>query len=51
MSDLYSMTTNQDATGRLFKAVNGSVGNLPAMPGIFPDYPRRGCARLTATVS
>jgi putative SOS response-associated peptidase YedK len=39
MCNLYSMTTNQDAIRRLFKAVNSNVGNLPPMPGIFPDYP------------
>jgi putative SOS response-associated peptidase YedK len=32
------MTTNQDAIRRLFRAVNSYVGNLQAMPGIFPDY-------------
>jgi putative SOS response-associated peptidase YedK len=32
------MTTNQDATRRLFKVVNSYVGNLPAFPSIFPDY-------------
>jgi putative SOS response-associated peptidase YedK len=39
MCNLYSITTNQDAIRRLFKAVNSSVGNLPSMPGVFPDYP------------
>jgi hypothetical protein len=29
MCNLYSMTTNQDAIRRLFKAVNSSVCNLP----------------------
>jgi putative SOS response-associated peptidase YedK len=24
---------------RLFRAVNHNVGNLPPMPGVFPDYP------------
>jgi putative SOS response-associated peptidase YedK len=38
MCNLYSMTTNQDAIKRLFKVVNSYVGNLPAMPSIFPDY-------------
>ena len=33
------MTTNQDAIRRLFRALNSSVGNLPPMPGVFPDYP------------
>jgi putative SOS response-associated peptidase YedK len=39
MCNLYSMTKNVDAIRRLFAALNGRVGNLPSMPGIFPDYP------------
>jgi len=39
MCNLYSITTNQDAIRRLFGAINSSVGNLPPMPGVFPDYP------------
>lgn len=39
MCNLYSMTKNVDAIRRLFGAVNSRVGNLPSMPGIFPDYP------------
>jgi hypothetical protein len=39
MCNLYSMTKNVDAIRRLFKALNSRVGNLPSMPGIFPDYP------------
>ena len=39
MCNLYSMTTNQDAIRRLFGALNSRVGNLPPMPGMFPDYP------------
>jgi hypothetical protein len=27
------------AIRRLFDAMNSRVGNLPSMPGIFPDYP------------
>jgi putative SOS response-associated peptidase YedK len=37
--NLYSMTKNVDAIRRLFHALNSRVGNLPSMPGIFPDYP------------
>jgi putative SOS response-associated peptidase YedK len=37
--NLYSMTKNVDAIRRLFGALNSRVGNLPSMPGIFPDYP------------
>ncbi|WGR90946.1 SOS response-associated peptidase family protein [Bradyrhizobium sp. ISRA435] len=39
MCNLYSMTKNVDAICRLFEALNSKVGNLPSMPGIFPDYP------------
>jgi hypothetical protein len=38
MCNLYSITTNQDAIRRLFKAMNSRLGNLPPMPGVFPDY-------------
>src|ERR1700704_6272463 len=33
------MTKNVDAIRRLFAALNSRVGNLPSMPGVFPDYP------------
>src|SRR6202023_1289459 len=36
---LYSITTNQAAIIALFRVMNRYVGNLPAMPGVFPDYP------------
>lgn len=39
MCNLYSMTKNVDAIRKLFGALNSRVGNLPSMPGIFPDYP------------
>ena len=39
MCNLYSMTKSVDAIRRLFAALNNRVGNLPSMPGIFPDYP------------
>ena len=39
MCNLYSMTKNVDAIRRLFNALNSRAGNLPSMPGIFPDYP------------
>ena len=38
MCNLYYMTKNVDAIRRLFNALNSRVGNLPSMPGIFPDY-------------
>jgi putative SOS response-associated peptidase YedK len=33
------MTTNQKAIRDLFKVGPDVTGNLPSMPGIFPDYP------------
>jgi len=39
MRNLYSITTNQEAIRALFRVVNRYVGNLPPMPGVFPDYP------------
>jgi putative SOS response-associated peptidase YedK len=39
MCNLYSITTNQAAIIGLFRVVNQYVGNLPPMPGVFPDYP------------
>jgi len=39
MCNLYSITTNQAAIIALFRAINHNVGNLPPMPGVFPDYP------------
>lgn len=38
MCNLYSMTRNVEAIRRLFKTDTNSAGNLPSMPGIFPDY-------------
>jgi hypothetical protein len=38
MCNLYSIT-NQAAIIALFRVVNRYVGNLPPMPGEFPDYP------------
>jgi putative SOS response-associated peptidase YedK len=39
MCNLYSITTNQAAIATLFRVVNRYVGNLPPLPGVFPDYP------------
>jgi putative SOS response-associated peptidase YedK len=36
---IYSITTNQAAIIALFRVINHYVGNLPPMPGVFPDYP------------
>jgi putative SOS response-associated peptidase YedK len=37
--NLYSITANQEAIRALFRVMNRYVGNLPPMPGVFPDYP------------
>jgi hypothetical protein len=40
--------TNQAAIIALFRVMNRYVGNLPPMPGVFPDYPApvvRKCRR------
>ncbi|WP_316159323.1 SOS response-associated peptidase [Bradyrhizobium sp. SZCCHNRI3042] len=39
MCNLYSITTNQAAMAELFRIVRQYEGNLPPMPGVFPDYP------------
>lgn len=39
MCNLYSITKNQDAIRRLFSVTRDLTGNLPPMPGVFPDYP------------
>ena len=39
MCNLYSMTTNQQAIRDLARAMRDMTGNLPALPGIFPDQP------------
>jgi putative SOS response-associated peptidase YedK len=38
MCNLYSITKNQDAIRRLFTVDLDRTGNLPSMPGVFPDY-------------
>jgi hypothetical protein len=38
MCNLYSITTNQAAIIALFRVMSRYVGNLPPMPGVFPDY-------------
>lgn len=37
MCNLYSVTTNQEAIRRLFEVERDETGNLPILPGIFPD--------------
>jgi putative SOS response-associated peptidase YedK len=36
--NLYSITTNQAAIIALFRVVNSYIGNLPPLPGVFPDW-------------
>ncbi len=44
MCNLYSITANQAAIIALFRVVNRYVGNLPLMPGVFPDLSSTCCA-------
>ncbi|MCJ2084177.1 SOS response-associated peptidase [Methylobacterium sp. J-090] len=37
MCNLYSLGQGQDAIRRVFEAIRDEAGNLPPMPGIFPD--------------
>ena len=37
MCNQYSMTKGQQAICGLTKAVRDDTGNLPALPGVFPD--------------
>lgn len=39
MCNLYSLSKGQQAIRDLAGAMRDSVGNLPILPGIFPDYP------------
>ena len=39
MCNLYSMTKGQQAIRELSRAMRDTTGNLPLLPGIFPDYP------------
>jgi putative SOS response-associated peptidase YedK len=38
MCNLYSLTKGQAAIRELARAMRDTTGNLPAMPGVFPDY-------------
>lgn len=38
MCNLYSMTKNQAAIIALARGMHDTTGNLPTLPGIFPDY-------------
>ena len=37
MCNLYSLTTGQDAIRQLFGVTRDQTGNLPPLPGIFPE--------------
>jgi len=37
MCNLYSVTTNQEAMRRIFRFDVDLTGNLPSLPGVFPD--------------
>ena len=39
MCNLYSITKGQAAIGAFTRAMRDLTGNLPPMPGVFPDYP------------
>jgi putative SOS response-associated peptidase YedK len=39
MCNLYSMTKSQAAIVAITKAMRDRTGNLPPLPGVFPDYP------------
>jgi putative SOS response-associated peptidase YedK len=39
MCNLYSVTKGQQAIRELTRAMHDRTGNLPPLPGIFPDYP------------
>ena len=36
-TDLYSMLKSQEAMRRLFDGLTDRAGNLPPLPGIYPD--------------
>lgn len=38
MCNLYSVTTNQEAIRRLSRVDTDRTGNMPPLPGIYPDY-------------
>jgi putative SOS response-associated peptidase YedK len=38
MCNLYSMKSNQEAIRDLVKYISDFTGNMPPLPGIFPDY-------------
>ena len=38
MCNLYSLTKSQDAIRQLVRAMTDNTGNMPPLPGIYPDY-------------
>lgn len=38
MCNLYSMLKSQEAMRRLFEGLDDRAGNMPPLPGIYPDY-------------
>ena len=38
MCNLYSVTKGQSAIRSFFRVAHDPAGNLPPMPGVFPDY-------------
>jgi hypothetical protein len=38
MCNLYSLTKGQHGIRELARAMSDPTGNLPLLPGIFPDY-------------
>jgi hypothetical protein len=48
MCNLYSITKSRTAILEASRAMRDTTGNLPPLPGIFPDNPPRSCGmRLT----
>ena len=39
MCNFYSVTKGQQAIRELYRAATDRTGNLPPVPGVFPDYP------------
>jgi len=45
MCNLYSVTKGEQAIRELAGAMRDRTGNLPLMPGIYPDLSRACCAQ------
>ena len=50
MCNLYSITKGQAAIIEFTRAMRDTTGNMPPLPGIFPDYKAHPWSR-TATAS